>query len=286
MTDILIGAADRYDWPDVRPWVKSIKESGFTGDVWLICYRVTDLLKQKCEAHGVNLYEVAHTPYGTAIEHDVPGSPTVAHNYRFYHAWELLTRLEIDYGVVIMTDTSDVVFQKNPSKFIQSQGALFSSQLLAGSEGIQYKNEEWGKNNLIAGFGSLPYELENRGEWIIYNVGTLAGRRSCMLPLFYEIFSMTEGRYYPSDQSSFNVLLNGTLRYQYTRGTHNTTPWAAQCGTVLDPTKSWLWEKLIEAQPQIINNKVLNGYNQEFCIVHQWNRVPELKAYYTQKYAD
>jgi hypothetical protein len=286
MTDLLIGAADRYDWPDVRPWVKSIKESGFTGDVWLICYRVTDLLKKKCEEHGVNLYEVNHTPYGTPIEHSAPGSPTVAHNYRFYHAWELLTRLNESDGMTIMTDVSDVIFQNNPIPILEKVDRMYPSHILVGSEGIRYENEEWGKDNLIRGFGQLPYDVETRGNWKIYNVGTIGGRTSIMRGLFYEIFCMTEGRYYPSDQSSFNILLRTSHKFNYVQGTHSVLPWAAQCGTTLDPTKSWLWEKLVESRPQIVDNKVITITNEEFYLVHQWNRVPELKKLYTEKYAD
>ncbi|KKL84482.1 hypothetical protein LCGC14_1964270, partial [marine sediment metagenome] len=39
MKDLLFGAADHYTWEQIRPWAKSIRESGFDGQVVLLVYR-------------------------------------------------------------------------------------------------------------------------------------------------------------------------------------------------------------------------------------------------------
>lgn len=281
MSDILIGAADLYTYKDVRPWMQSARESGFDGDIFLICYRIDDSVKQEAEKWNVALYEANHTPYGTEIQHQQKGSPTQAHNYRFYHAWELLTRLETLYRFVIMTDVRDVVFQKNPALFLDddNHGQNF---IIAPSEGIMYADEDWNKNNLINGFGQVFWDLIGH-KWPACNVGTIAGSHLSMWSLFHAIFTMTEGRYYPSDQSSFNVLIN----FAFTKPTiycHLQCGWAAQLGTTLDPTKSWLWERCNEGKPVIKGDEVYTEDGKLFTIVHQWDRVPELNKLVREKY--
>jgi hypothetical protein len=284
--DILLGACDLYEWHHIKPWLASARESGFVGEIWLITYRVSSEVKSKAAEYGATLYECEHTPYGTAIQHQQQGSPTQAHNLRFYHAWELMTRLNPeDYNHLIMTDVRDVIFQNNPLEYLtELMGGQFS--LLASSEGILFEDEEWNRDNIIRGFGQIFYDLRVKPEeWVCHNVGVLAGQAWAMTNLFHQIFSMTEGRYYPSDQSSFNVLLHTTMRpFFRKRSMHH--PWAAQLGTTLDPTKAWLWERCCDPRPIIKDGIVCDFTGRPFHIVHQWDRVPELKKLINDKYND
>lgn len=282
MTDILIGAADLYTYKDVRPWMQSARESGFDGDIYLICYRIDNSVREEAAKWNVELYEVNHDPYGREIIHAQRGSPTQAHNLRFYHTWELLTRLvndDVVYNIALMTDVRDVVFQKNPILFTSN---LLHGGIVAPSEHIKYNDEAWNKNNLLEGFGQLLWDLEAH-EWTAYNVGTIAGQAADMRALCQLIYRMTENRSYPSDQSSFNVIVNSGLFY--TIRADESIAWAAQMGTTNDPTKSYLWKKCCEPRPQITENgTVLNSAGIPFVLLHQWDRVPKLKELITKKY--
>lgn len=290
MKDILIGAADLYTWKDIAPWARSVRQHGFQGDIYLITYRV-NLDVENALKYGVEFYHVEHTPYSTPINHSSQGTPTQSHNLRFYHAWELLTRLleESRYRYVIMTDVRDVIFQQNPISWLLSNipvnhcGDPVECALVAPSEGIKYADEDWNKANLINGFGSILYELE-ADAWQAFNVGTIAGTAVAMKDLFQTIFRMTEGRYYPSDQSSFNVILRSAFAGNWIYGSHE-IGWAAQCGTTLDPTKSYLWDRCNEERPIIGTDGVVKTKSgMPFVIVHQWDRVPELKARILERY--
>jgi hypothetical protein len=285
LTDILIGAADLLSMDQIRPWVKSARASGFEGDIYLICYRIGDDIRLEAPKYGVELYEVEHTPYGTPIQHSAPGTPTQAHNMRFYHAWELLTRLGAEnYDFVIMTDARDVYFKRNPSAYLRYQLASSEYDFIAPYESIQFAQEEWNANNIIQGFGQVHWEVAAK-NWGVYNVGTIAGRAQAMRDLFQTIFAMTEGRYYPSDQSSWNVLVHGLLADRMFIARERDA-WAAQCGTTLDPTKAYLWERLTEARPRIVGPErvVVNSLHQDFVMVHQWDRCPELKDFINERY--
>ena len=280
-TDILIGAVDLYNWEQMRPWVKSIKRSGFTGEIWLIAYRVDESDLKIVESHGINVYKVDHDPFLRPIQHAQPGTPTQAHNLRFFHAWELLARLDSDnYRYAIMTDVRDVIFQKNPSIWLEQRG-VGPQQFIAPSEGIRFKDEEWNQNNLKMGHGPIVYD-QGYGDLKAYNVGTIAGGADIMRRLSYMIYTMTCGRHYPSDQSSFNVIVNDLLRFNALEVGMD-EGWAAQLGTTHDPTKPWLWDRICDPRPLLYDDvSVRTTAGELFTIVHQWDRVPNLKAAYTK----
>lgn len=289
--DILIGAADNFAWKDCRNWVKSALASGFAGEIWIITYRVDADVAIEAAKLGVNVYPVEHDPYLNPIVHAAKGSPTQAHNLRFYHAWELLARLGWSkYRCVIMTDLRDVVFQKNPSRYLDVfyNDEYVHDFVVAGSEGLKFKDEPWNRQNLMNSYGQNYYDLNKCGEWEAANVGTIAGTAEFMQNIFHTLYSMTEGRSYPSDQSSFNVLIHKVLGYDASPMHYG---WACQAGTTLDPTKSYLWPNVDPLQIPIIKD----GYSyvqesqyrneQTHFILHQYDRVPGLKEIIDARYA-
>jgi hypothetical protein len=288
VADVLIGAADLFNWKHIEPWVVSARRSGFAGDIYLIAYRIDPDIYPMAEKYGVEVYQVDHTPYNTHIQHQQQGSPTQAHNLRFYHAWELLTRLKEhghEYDHVIMTDARDVVFQKNPSDFLALREVKQFGWILGPSEHITFESEPWNKDNLLRGYGASFYNVVAR-NWLALNVGTIAGESNVMIELFHTLFRMTEGRHYPSDQSTFNVLARGIFQ-NHVRVMHSFDGWAAQLGTTQDPTKSFLWGECCEMRPRIHEDfKVYTSDGHLFTLVHQWDRVPELKSRIPELYHD
>lgn len=283
--DLLIGAADNYTWDQVRVWVKSSKESGFDGDVILLLYRYAagGGLVENCQRHGIDVYEISHDPFGNQINHYNGGRDTQAHQMRFFHIWQLLASEDTykKYDNVIMTDVRDVWFQNNPQDWIKQNPVEY---MIASSEGLKYKNEAWGAHNMINGFGNLVYNIAQ--EWIIYNVGVVAGKAEQIMGLCLTIYNMTVGRYIPSDQSAYNILVNGPMKMLF-RKTDHSDNWACQCGTVLDPEKSSYFPVLEEDQPFIAGNKVFSKTTgTPFMMVHQWDRIPELKTMIEEKYSD
>lgn len=281
MKDIIVGAIDNYTWDQVRPWISSIQRSGFTGDIWLITYRIDRAVIEQIEKTGVQVYEVGHTPFLQPIQHNQFG-PTQAHNLRFFHIWELLTRLDMSqYRFAITTDVRDVIFQSNPSIWLDNNLRV-TDHFIAPSEGIIYEKEEWNAQNMKDGYGPVVWDLWMKDK-VACNVGTIGARASFLPSLALTIYSMTTGRHYPSDQSSFNVLAHHVFRDRcYVAPMMS--GWAAQIGTALDPTKSWLHDRLIEPAPIIDSDGTVRTSSQKFVIVHQWDRHPQLKAHVLATY--
>lgn len=284
---LVIGAVDLYSWKDIKVWAHSLRDSGYTGDVVLIGYRIAPDVIPNCEKLDIQVYQVDYDPYGRLIDHNVRGRNTQSHQMRFFHIWQFLSEENraYDYNTVLMTDVRDVWFQKNPMEYSAFKpSTLFSRQIIASSEGITYEDEFWGKDNLLNGFGPIVYNKMK--DEIICNVGVVAGMGEVIMQLCLEIFNLTENRYIPSDQSAYNVLIRlMSQQNKFTVRTHDYSDWACQCGTMLDPTKVHYTPLLKERIPILSNGVVISHhYNRPFHIVHQWDRVPELKKQLEAKY--
>lgn len=278
--DLLIGGIDLYNWDKVKTWIVSARQSGFSGDIVLLGYRIASDILENAKKYGVDVYQINYDSFGNEIVHEGSGIPTQCHQLRFFHAWQLLVDNHEHYDNVIITDVRDVIFQKNPSEYL-NQKLTTEHPVIISSEGILFKDEPWNLQNLVRGFG--PIIAEKLAPRTAHNVGVLAGKSLAMKNLCLSLYSNTVGRYIPSDQSSFNVLLYEGLLSSYVDTNHNDT-WACQCGVVLDPEKSHYIPFLLESQPVIKDGMVYNNKGELFHIVHQWDRVPQLKQIVEARY--
>ena len=48
MKNLLLGAADLYTWDQIKVWAISIRETGYTGDIALLTYRMKEDIVEKC----------------------------------------------------------------------------------------------------------------------------------------------------------------------------------------------------------------------------------------------
>ena len=312
MKDLLIGAADLYDWSKIKVWATSARKSGFTGDIVLLTYRVSGDVVPNAEKLGIDVYQIDYDAFGGAITHNANGRDTQAHQMRFFHMWQYLASDDRykEYRHIISTDVRDVWFQNNPSIWLtdldKAQQKITGSDslpipLVASSEGLLYKDEPWGADNMQNGFGPIVWNVAQ--HWQIFNVGVLAGPSQRMMGLFLTLYNMTVGRYIPSDQSAYNILVKETMESMFYKTTHEDS-WACQCGTMLDPSKKELWSNALNKLPHVktdIYGDPSNGgqstsaepiisvcgdnRRSKFAIVHQWDRVPQLKLYVESLYA-
>jgi hypothetical protein len=186
---------------------------------------------------------------------------------------------------VITTDVKDVVFQKNPSEFLE-QRLGYNEDLIFSSESMKYKDEPWGNQNLLETFG--PQIYEDFKNHTIFNVGVLAGRGHAMKDLCMNIFASCMHRPIKiCDQSTFNFLIS---QHPYLKSSWYATSeegWACQLGTTADPSKIDQFRPfLLEPLPKLDGDKVVTSEGIEYTIVHQYDRVPEWKKVIEAKYDD
>jgi hypothetical protein len=202
------------------------------------------------------------------------------HVDRFLHIHDHLSRNEYRYAVT--TDTRDVVFQRNPVEYLEEH--LGGKRMVFSSESMRYKDEPWGNQNLLDTYGALIHERYKHNE--IYNVGVLAGRADSIMELAIGIVAAAANR--PTricDQSTFNFLI---AHQPYRRTCLYATSedgWACQLGTTADPSKRAAFRpKLLEPEPRLQGDSVVTNAGTEYCIVHQYDRVPEWRGVIERKY--
>jgi len=279
MKDLIVGCATNYDWSKLKYWVNSINRSGFEGDKVLILMNCDKDTVKKISDSGFSII---------AFNQDTEGnlsyeSSMMVHVERFFHIYQLLK--DNLYRYVITTDVKDVVFQQNPSVWLENN-FTDSDDLIFSSESMRYKDEPWGNQNLMETFGPQIYEDFKNNT--IFNVGVLAGRGYAMRDLMMNIFASCLHRPIKiCDQSTFNFLIS---RHPYLKSSIYSTSedgWACQLGTTADPSKIDQFRPfLLEPSPKLEGDKVLTSEGIEYIIVHQYDRVPEWKKVIEAKYDD
>lgn len=296
MKDLIIGGASGYEWKDVRNWINSIRRTGFKGDVALVGTNFSKELQDKLTSEGV-LFKA----YGVRQENGDVVSPTTdaPHVQRFFFIWEFLESTHEFYRYVVTTDTRDVIFQRDPTGWLEEH--LYMNTLVASSEGMMYVNEPWGYDNLKDTFG--PFFQNKMQHNTIYNVGVLAGTARNVNSLLLLIYQMSLGRPVKVvDQAVYNMILTDSAYIDNTAFTTNKDAWAIQLGTTLDAVKAGagdLGQRHVsvaspseygyeDVSPVILYGTgiVNNREGATFNIVHQYDRIPELKKIIDLKYGD
>jgi len=278
MKDLIVGCATNYDWSKLKYWVNSINRSGFEGDKVLILMNCDKDTVKKISDSGFSIIAFNQDANGNLTYE----SPMMVHVERFFHIYQLLR--DNEYRYVITTDVKDVVFQRNPSKWLEENLAEGVEDLVFSSESMKYKDEPWGNQNLLETFG--PQIYEDFKNHTIFNVGVLAGHGFAMKDLMMNIFASCMHRPIKiCDQSTFNFLISQHPYIPTSMYTKSEDGWACQLGTTADPSKIEQFRPfLLEPSPKMEGDKVLTSQGIEYIIVHQYDRVPEWKKVIEAKY--
>lgn len=279
MKDLIVGCATNYDWSKLKYWVNSINRSGFEGDKVLILMNCDKDTVKKISDSGFSIIAFNQDTEGN-LKYE---SSMMVHVERFFHIYQLLK--DNLYRYVITTDVKDVVFQQNPSVWLENN-FTDNDDLVFSSESMKYKDEPWGNQNLMETFGLQIYEDFKKNT--IFNVGVLAGRGYAMKDLMINIFASCMHRPIKiCDQSTFNFLISQHPYLKTSKYTKSEDGWACQLGTTADPSKIEQFRPfLLEPSPKMVDDKVVTSTGIEYTIVHQYDRVPEWKKVIEAKYND
>ena len=267
--DLIIGAFTNYNFNQLRPWVESIEECGFKGDKVMVVGNHSPETLHELEKRNFFLV-------------DMPKLNIPVHVLRFLAIYDYLKDVHLHYRYVVTTDVKDVYFQTNPIDWLVENFKF--KKLVAGSEGMLYKDEPWGNDNLFQTYGTYVHELFKNNK--IYNVGTIGGDAEYVKDLVFNIFTNATNRPIPIvDQAVYNVLLQTQPYKDVTLFADQWLGWACQAGTTVDPSKINAFRPyLVEKEPIFKDGKVLTSLGRPFSIVHQYDRVPEWKQFVMEKY--
>lgn len=256
--DLILGLAAGYHAGDVRPFLRSLAATGFSGRVVLFVSPTTRGLAEMGELGAETIpfarpVECGHVPYNA---------------WRFFLYREYLggrARLGAPPGRVLLTDVRDVVFQRDPFSFAWPPGLCVFYEDRVTRLGACPHMTRWTLGHLG------PQALERMGQSLVSCSGTLLGDREgvrswldrlCAMLLPFEPPEARGMAGY--DQAVHNLLLHEGAPCDVT-AFHNDSP-------VLTLGR-------LSAPPGLdASGDVLNEGGEPAHIVHQYDRHPALFA--------
>ena len=252
----IVGCITKYGIDDIRPYVESIDKSGFNGEKLMLIYDVSNDIIEYLTKKGWLIIQ------SELQEHIIL--------QRFRDMYALLQEYQTD--VIIWTDVKDVIFQKDPTEWLNK---WMRRDILAFSECMIMQNEPW---TCINSGTTFPMEWEfGMKDQISYCAGTIVGKKNAIRDLFIEIYrwsKTTANSEQLSDQAAYNVLIHLDHFKKSVQFVSQEEGFATQLGTV------WIKQNeipLLEPTPIYKDGKFYNQKGEEFIIVHQYDRDPQIK---------
>lgn len=249
MIDLVAGYARGYTAEQIRPFLKSLRESGYSEHILLFA--------NGGAAEEAKNWDVDLRP--------CPKPKMKIHSARFIVLEEALK--DISCEGIFLADTRDIIFQKNLSKYLPSEGLNVYEEDQCMSLGTCPYNSLWIK----LGYGKEV--LENMSKAFISCVGTISGDLDSMLfylnKLVQEIKRIQPKTNHPQDQGAHNYLICNEIESRV---------WHNEEGEVY--TVGYIERE----QVKIKNRMIVNQSGKIPTVIHQWDRHKNLTKLTKEKY--
>jgi len=193
----VIGSIKHCERDRIDIWVKSALKYCSAQIILLV---LDDKIPQsilELESNGV---KIIHSPTGNEKEIDM------CKWERHFTVREYIKTLN-NTDVVLLTDTLDVVFQKDPFEWYKNNA---SSELVLTSEGIFYVDEHWNMRTILKNHEEFAEEIKYNE---VINSGIIMGKATVVSDILLHIYVTTKGL--PPDegpdQPALNVVLMSSL---------------------------------------------------------------------------
>lgn len=290
---LIIGFFDNYEYDQLKYWINSINMSGFKGDKILVGYNFSLETAEKIRKAGFEPFTYAKFKNDNRILFPMK---LPVHVMRFNHL-ALFLKQHPGYDYVITTDVKDVIFQKDPTEYLKKhispiefrKGSWNERSFVVASENIQYKNEPWGKQNIIDAYGNAALSMMDNE---IFNVGILAGTQYMIEHIADYIFQESLCINYPIvDQACYNRLIHETVIEQEKNSQHQEfrigsidDGWCVNAGTTNDPKKDFSQHMMFKNKAKMVGDLIKNDEGETLTIVHQWDRNEDWSNMIKKKY--
>jgi len=250
MIDLIAGYARGYNRDQIRPFLKSLRANGYRERILLFA--------DGSAAAEARKWDVDLRP--------VPRTHMKVHSARFLPLEEAIK--EIDAQGVMVADTRDIIFQRDPSVVLPDEGLNAFEEDRSQTIGSCPYNSEWIR--LAYGEGTL----EELSHLPISCVGTTCGDAASMrgyLSILRGAVEKIQPRTHkPQDQAVHNYLVHKML-----------------------PAKVWNNEEgeiytvgyIKRGSVKIKDGKIINLVGATPTVIHQWDRHANLKRLVLEKWA-
>lgn len=285
LADAVVGSIASLSFDQIAPWVGSLEACGFQGRKIVLYLDIDDHTLGELKDRGFETYDAALLHCDTHPKLGKDSNPEEISVNRFFYLWYFLSQVAPDPPIrnVISTDASDVIFQRNPSDWLEKH--IGAKKLVVGSESLRFEDEPWGASTMLECFGPRIWEAYRTRT--IYNAGSFAGEYRTVIDLALQMFLLAPGdRVLYSDQQALNLLLGSKIYQDITLFTSSEDGWACQAGTIADPVLlDTVRPKLLAPEPLFDGEFIRTAAGEVFTMVHQYNRVPSWNTRLREKYA-
>ncbi len=268
MTDVLVGCATAPLRPKkLYPWIASFRRIRPDADVVLLA-DPADAYRELAYFFGVDVQRANLRTDPFDVGDGDRGCVSV-----YADRWpevRALCQRRAANDRVLMTDVSDVVFQRDPFARLPERGVL-----VAG-EGVRYKDDPWNRRHLMAHF---PHDGEAMAEHETLCAGVVGGSADAVRAFADQMTSRCRWRTGMAEQQAFNVLLRrDDVLYEIAS---EDDAWAIHCAQRITP---WALNRAsriapLRQMPVWQNGVLTNRAGAPYAIVHHWPAVPMLKQF-------
>lgn len=274
----VIGAVSQCDVNDVKIWMNSfIANCNKETDMLLLVIINDNNLRSEIDTyiHDNHLHDVVtvetfnsdvdgnrlqDSQFNVSTGKTVNGNRYLIHHYRFFAFWLMLRYHYKFIENVIITDVRDVVFDSNPFDIVPNSGVN------GAGENILMKDEEWNKSTMIRMYGKAAYNTVRDNE--VLCCGVMSGKRVDMLNICKMIYHMSVG-YQVADQMALNLLYE------------DMEEWIEPTDKVYQVHTNWKYD-----ESQLIRPNLHQVIPEGYPIIHQYDRIPQLKELFSNKYSE
>lgn len=256
MKDLIIGVAKNFSWPDLEPFAVSVEWSRFSGDRVLFVENITDEARENLVSLKFQLIQYPKL--------DFPEPQFFLYAHRFYLIHRYLTEHADEYRFVFCVDTRDLVFQHNPSEWMEKN--IGDKKLVAASEFLLHQfsppNMGWVRGMMV----ELSHWIESKD---IYCSGFVSGRAEYIsdvaLAIYFYARAFTK-KIWGSDQPIYNTLMHQKAYAEITKVPSLSDHYCVNLVNVA-------FDDLRINMHDTLQSKELS----DFVVLHQYDRMLELQ---------
>ncbi len=265
--NIVLAAASGYQFAQIKPFIVTLKKSGFKGDLCLFISQAdTDLLIQVKQLNVILIPFTTAYPFNKdlldskgLLPHKFSNGISVKFlRYILYYLY--LKKYGDNYSNVLISDIKDVIFQRDPFDFrIGDQLCCFLEEA-----GYTLATSPFNSGRILTHFGKEA--LQKIGNNQPSCSGTIIGSIPAMIAYLEQMINAISTLDYQGggDQGVHNYLI-------YTRKVPNIRLISNETGPVLTIGSKISKEIRFNKHGFVINDK-----GEIYKIVHQYDRYPEL----------
>lgn len=269
--DLVITAVAGYQWEQIRPYVISLVTSGFTGDKVLLASNVDEFALECATYREFKIGRFS-----------VPANTTpweFIQKQRYVPLLRYLAKHKHEYRYVIWSDASDLIFQGNPSTWLEKH--IDGPTIVAARECWRIRDET--TFNLPWAKAAFPDDADWLQEQEVLCGGTLAGDAETMFLALSKIYEITSKHLEYADQAVLNYVLHKPFNFPVPTRIYVPTMgegWTATCSAFQTDS----FKSCCPREVGVVLTDDVPVFDQErtivltpdgktpFTIVHQYNR--------------